>query len=562
MNWTSKLRVGQRLYLGFGSAIAMTIVVGVVALLGSRYISERLDDLFTVNLPTVGAILETDRDLQQVLVAERSLIFASPGTPVFEQLLGDHEEKTRLAQERWQTYRALAETDRERELIAQYEAARTEWLALSGRITAGLRADTREGRREALDLSLGQAQEKFIVMRGHLAELSAIVLDLAATDHGNGQRAYKMIFLVQLGVVAAAVAWGLLLAWLINRSVARPLNAATAMLRNIAEGEGDLTQRLKVNSNDEVGLLAHHFNSFAEKLQALIRSIASETADLSGAAGHLNATSQKMRTNAQDMTAQVTNAVAASEELSTNLTGVAVGSEQMSSSVTGVASAIEEMSMSLGEVAKNGVEASRIAAQADEQTRSASEVMERLGAAAVEIGKVLDAINDIADQTNLLALNATIEAASAGAAGKGFAVVANEVKELATQTAQATEEIGHQIRDMQAGTASAVQSIKDVTEVISKMNRIMHTIASAVEEQSATTGEIANSIGGASAAAAEISRNIQQGSAAASTISQVVQSVRQAADDSVRGAGETHDRATSLAQLAARLQAQVGRFRV
>ena len=179
----------------------------------------------------------------------------------------------------------------------------------------------------------------------------------------------------------------------------------------------------------------------------------------------------------------------------------------MSAGVSSVATAIEEMSASLNEVSKNCQKESQIAASASNQAKSTRDLMDRLGVSSKEVGKVIEVINDIADQTNLLALNATIEAASAGDAGKGFAVVANEVKELAKQTAQATEQISRQIEEMQGSTTSAVAAIEEITKIIEQINAISHTIVSSVEEQTSTVNEIAKSISGASQAATEIARN-------------------------------------------------------
>jgi methyl-accepting chemotaxis protein len=562
MNWISKLRVGQRLMVGFGVVLLLMIAVGVVGYSGLRTMDAKLGSIIHTSLPSTLALKDTDLAFHALIAAERSMIFANPESPEFQELVQEYQTHLRAADECWQAYKQMPLTSEEKTLVARFEQQQAEWLPLSQRIVSGCQENSREGRRVALDLSLGQAQESFARVNVVIDELVTLNEKEAEADHDTADRANGRAQILQFSILALGMLVGVFMMWIITRSVTQPLNAATAMLRDISEGEGDLTRRLEASSSDEVGMLARHFNDFVEKLQALIRSIAGETGALSGAAGQLNATSQSMRGNSQEVTTQITGAAAASEQLSANLTGVAAGSEEMSSSVNGVATAIEEMSTSLSEVARNSAEASQIAAQADEQTRNASGVMEHLGAAAVEIGKVLDAINDIADQTNLLALNATIEAASAGEAGKGFAVVANEVKELAKQTAQATEEIGRQIRDMQTGTDSAVQSIKDVSQVISQMNSIMHTIASAVEEQSATTSEIAGSIGGASTAAAEISRNIQQGSAAASTIAQVFQTVRQASDASTRDAEQTSAQAGALTQMSGRLQEQVGRFRV
>jgi methyl-accepting chemotaxis protein len=220
------------------------------------------------------------------------------------------------------------------------------------------------------------------------------------------------------------------------------------------------------------------------------------------------------------------------------------------------------MSSSLNEVSKNCQKESQIASNANSQAKSTRDMMERLGVSSKEIGKVIEVINDIADQTNLLALNATIEAASAGEAGKGFAVVANEVKELAKQTAQATDQIGRQIEEMQNNTTSAVTAIEEITKVIEEINSISHTIVSAVEEQSATVNEIAKTVGGASQAATEIAKNVGESAKGLVEVSSNIQGVNKAATDTAGGVANIRQSAQDLSKLALGLQKIVGQFKV
>ncbi|MBU1698579.1 MAG: methyl-accepting chemotaxis protein [Candidatus Eisenbacteria bacterium] len=366
-------------------------------------------------------------------------------------------------------------------------------------------------------------------------------------------------------MVLAGAVFILLVIWLVSRNISSVIKATIEALRDISQGDGDLTKRLatsSTNTKNEIDILARYFNAFTEKIQGIIQDVAETTSSLNEASQKLSATSTNMSLRSDEITSQSNNLASATGELSTNLNTVATVSDDMSLSVRNVATAIEEMSSSLSEVAKSCSQASQIASNANTKAQHAGDTMKQLSSSATEIGKVLDTISDIADQTNLLALNATIEAASAGEAGKGFAVVANEVKELAKQTAIATEEIGRQINDMQNSTGSAVKAIEEISNVIEEINSITHTIASAVEEQSSTTDEISSSIAGASDAAINISNNVQEASSGANEISSSIQSLNQTAHDTSENSNETKENSQNLSAISSRLHELVNLFKV
>jgi methyl-accepting chemotaxis protein len=304
-----------------------------------------------------------------------------------------------------------------------------------------------------------------------------------------------------------------------------PLVKVTEAIKDVAEGEGDLTRRISVSTLDESGQLAKWFNVFLEKLQKIIQQIEKNTQSLTQATESLAKSSQQITTNAEDMRGQTATAAASTEQISTGVSTVSKSVEEMSKEVNTVATAIEEMSSSLNEVSKNCQKELQIAHVATDSSKAAKQLMDQLTQSAQTIGKVLDVINDIADQTNLLALNATIEATSAGEAGKGFTVVANEIKELAKQTAEATGEISKQITEIQENTSLAAKSNESINNVIEEINLISQTIVSSVEEQSATINEISRSIGKTNTSSMEIARNISDSATGISEISRNVQSV-------------------------------------
>ncbi len=356
--------------------------------------------------------------------------------------------------------------------------------------------------------------------------------------------------------------FGLVLAFSIARTITHPLRAAVDMLEDIAEGEGDLTRRLDANGRDELGRLSRAFNTFVDKLQGVIREVASQSQVLTGASEELSSTATGLSEGADNMQGQSASVAAAAEEMSVNMETMASSSSEMTQNIQSVSHAVGEMNTSIGEISRNANQSSSVVSEAALLVDQSNDTIGKLGSAADEIGKVIEVIQDIAEQTNLLALNATIEAARAGEAGKGFAVVATEVKELARQTADATEDIRTRIEAIQKSSVDSVGAIGEIGKVVGSVREVSQTIAAAVEEQSATVATITQSMSSATAAAESISSGVQESAAASREITRNMTGVDEGARQTASGAAQTRTAGDKLGSMAGSIQSAIGAFRI
>jgi len=315
------------------------------------------------------------------------------------------------------------------------------------------------------------------------------------------------------------------------RGINQRLAVIAGWLKELASG--DLTLQAEDSRRDELGEIAHWFRDSLEKLRAAFGRVAASANSVTSATEEMAVVSQRMSTSAEETTTQATMVTTATEKVSRNLQTISAATEQMSAS--------------LREIGTNVSKAAGVAQEAVGVASSTNKMVTKLGDSSAEIGQVIKVITSIAQQTNLLALNATIEAARAGEAGKGFAVVANEVKELAKQTARATEDIRTRIEAIQTDTKGSVQAITTISSIINQVNDYSSAISISVDEQTSTTGSIA--------------MNISEGAKVSTEIAQNISGVAQAALSTSTGAHELNTATQKLERLSSELLSLVGQFK-
>ncbi len=397
-------------------------------------------------------------------------------------------------------------------------------------------------------------------------------------------------------VLIAAVALGTVLALgigiLLAQSIFNVIGGEPQIMADIAQNiaEGNLKTTFDSTDKKAVGLYAS-MREMSENLRQVMGDISGNSLEVATASEKLSSTSQQMASSAEEMNSQSSTVAAAAEQINANMnvvlttadamsqksTEIATSSENMSANVNSVAAAIEEMTASISEVAENTGKGAQLAGKAREISASSSDKMKELESSAADVGNVVTIITEITEQIKLLALNATIEAARAGDAGKGFAVVANEVKDLAKQTADATDSIVAQVKEMQEQTVSVAGYIREGAEVNQEVEEVTSSISAAVEEQSATINEISRTVAETSQGVSQVSDTIKEFSinieqeivisvkeavAGTNDVSQNINGVNSASQDVAQGARSINDASDQLANLSSQLQKQVGKFQI
>jgi methyl-accepting chemotaxis protein len=376
------------------------------------------------------------------------------------------------------------------------------------------------------------------------------------------QRSTDRFLLIAVAISLICLVGGIVWGLRFRHAMITPLQQLISMLDDIVHGNGDLTKRIVIRSNDEFGVVAELFNRFIEQQQSIIAKIAMNAATLNEAATGLFKAADSITAQSKSIAEKSSHVNQFTTDTSTGITSISSSAEEMSSTIGTLATASEQISATINEIAKNCQKESAIAADAATIAKSNYDLINRFSETAKKINMIIDTINDIAEQTKMLALNATIESASAGDAGRGFAVVAGEVKSLARLTAQSTSEISTQIMSIQNDIKESIVSSEKILKVIEEVSAISRSIASAVEEQSITVNNVVRNIAETSNVSGSIAQSVGSSARHIGEISQTIQSIDHALTQSGAQVRNLQESAGSLSRLSTELDAIVKKFKL
>ncbi len=556
------VKMMPKLIGSFSLVALIVLIIGIVGYSGISSVFESLAEVSDRHLPSTEALQVLNATQMEINSIEKFLLIAELSDKMREEQYNRLKVFQTLIDETLETFKSFPRTEKQEKLWQNFLTAQGKWnndhkeyLRLYSMEEFGNK-DWDKIAKQTLTVNQASFENARMLLMEIIDLNATIVEDFKENSlHSVHRTKTVMVIAMIIGVIAA-----ILLGIVLGLSVTKPISEGVRFAEKVAEG--DLTLKLGVEQNDEMGTLAKALNKIVTQLGQMFGDIAGGVETLFASSTALSNISQQMSLGA-DQTSNKSNAAASSaDEMSSNMTSVAAATEEASSNISMVATAAEEMTSTINEIAQNSEKARTITGEAVVQVKSASDRVGDLGRAAQDIGKVTEAITEISEQTNLLALNATIEAARAGEAGKGFAVVANEIKELARQTAEATQQIKTKIEGIQSATGGTVTEIEQISKVINDVNDIVSSIATAVEEQSVTTREIANNINQASSGIQEVTEHISQSSTVAASITGDIDEVNQASAEISNSSSQVNMSAEELNKLAEQLRGMVGQFNV
>jgi methyl-accepting chemotaxis protein len=535
----SNIKIGTRLVVGFAVTLLFMLAIGVVAVIEMQHINDYTDEVIDLQAKSVEYAQRSRANVNMLRRYEKDVFINIENPTKVEEYCKSWNSTLEQCNERFAVLHKIETVPEQKKMLVAIQKN------LDG-YAAGFRKVFDQIKAGQIKSPLA-ANEAIAAYKDSTHQAEALLTEYAKANDEDMTKTKESLdaktkdLKILVGTLAAAgFMITLMMVTFLIRSIKKPLTAIENMILDIAQGEGDLTRRLDYRGRDELGAICNGFNQFVEKLQGIIRQVASGTQQVASASTQLMANAEQIATGAEEVAAQAVTVATAGEEMSATSSDIAMNCQRAA-----------EASNLASTTAKSGAEVVEKSVQAMGQianrVQDAAKTVESLGSRSDQIGAIVSTIEDIADQTNLLALNAAIEAARAGEQGRGFAVVADEVRALAERTTKATREIGEMIKAIQIETKSAVtamelgvaevelgtseaaksgQALEEIQEQINAVTMQVSQVATAAEEQTATTSEISSNIHQITDVVEGTAKGAQESAAAASQLAQTAEELQ------------------------------------
>ncbi len=569
----NNFKIATRIIFSYGAIILLLLITDILGLVSIRMLTSDMNTIGNERVPGMKSMYELNGE-RMTIQAQTLYLFQIKEQQNAEQGI---KEILEAREESWiNAFAAIDQileipraTERGRELVDDLVLNFQLWHGINQELEttmAQIAGTTNRAERNRLYAEYEQKVTAMIPLSEKLATNINTLINQNTTVTSRmiseNDTMAQNVFMIAIIVMILAIVISALLGFLINKSVVNPLIEIVDHAKKIAKGDfsENLPQTI-LNLKDETGDLARAFQSMVENTKVILIGMSGGIESVASSAAQLSAISTQTSQSVQQISERSSAVAAVANETNANTLSLASGMQQASTNLGSVATATEEMSATIGEIASSSEKARVISNDAANRASTVSDLMQRLDRSAQEIGQVTDTIIDISSQTNLLALNATIEAARAGAAGKGFAVVANEIKELARQTASATEDIRGQIEGVQVSASDAIKDIHSITDVIAEVGEIVNSIATAIEEQSVVTRDLAQNISQASLGVEDANNRVAQSVELTTAATEDIQEFNTYTGELRTGGEQVEMSAHELSQLTVQLKDMVSKFR-